>query len=237
MSDGLCQAVAGAARYHTKRQFAQSLLPVRSLKKSVDHLEDDPIAADHQQAAPLIDISCAYELAGVISVLSNVNLIRSLRLGQNWVYPSLESLPAPAGPRLRIQQHQQLPIFARTCWNNWRFLMSFLRRNSKRKVIRCTIIQGVNFLIEICNLRTDFRFGATCFSLQKWTYQLINKSSLILSKGNLLKIFNFIFFVIYKLYFLFFIFFIRVFQKSKIINNLIEFYIQDVHRKYRQKVW
>lgn len=114
MSDGLCQTIAGAAWYHPEWQLAQSSLPIGPLENSVHHLEDDSVAADHQQAAPLINIPRAHELAGVIGILGNVNLVRPLGFQQDWMDSFLEGLPAPAGSRFRVQQHQELPILART---------------------------------------------------------------------------------------------------------------------------
>lgn len=113
MGDGLCQTVAGAAWYHSERQLLQSSLPIGPLEESVHHFEDDPVATDHQQATPLIDIPRAHELAGVIRALGNMELVRFLRFRQDRMDPSLKGFPAPAGSRLRIQQHQQLPILAR----------------------------------------------------------------------------------------------------------------------------
>ena len=96
VSNRLRQTIAGAAWYHPKRQFAQSFLPIGPLEDSVHYLEDDSIATNHQQTAPLINISCAHEFTSVIRTLGNVNLVRSLRFRQDWMDPLLEGISASA---------------------------------------------------------------------------------------------------------------------------------------------
>jgi len=85
----------------------QSFLPIGPLENSVHHLENDPVATDHQQAAPLIDILRAHEFAGIIGTLGNVNLVRSLRFRQDWMNPFLEGFPAPAGSRFRVTYNKE----------------------------------------------------------------------------------------------------------------------------------